>query len=57
MTKKEVIRMLAFLLVVCVMILALCELFEQENSESEDEDEDMMDDDKKCISFLSLFIG
>lgn len=36
MTKKEVIRMLAFLLVVCVMILALCELFEQENSETHD---------------------
>lgn len=31
MTKKQLLRCIAFLMVFCVMILALCELFDQEN--------------------------
>lgn len=34
MTKKQLLRCVAFLMVFCVMILALCELFDQENYEA-----------------------
>lgn len=36
MTKKELMRAMAFFLVVCMMIVVLCDLFEQENSTNYD---------------------
>lgn len=37
MTKKELLRCIAFLLAVCLMLLALCDLFEQENNNNHDQ--------------------
>ena len=36
MTKKELIRMIAFCLVVCMMLVLLCDLFENENTKNYD---------------------
>ena len=36
MTKKELLRGISFLLVVCLMMFVLCDLFEQENGGNTD---------------------
>ena len=36
MTKKQLLRCIAFLMVACLMLLVLCDLFEQENSNNHD---------------------
>lgn len=37
MTKKQLLRSVAFLMVVCLMLVALCDLFEQENNLNHDQ--------------------
>lgn len=37
MTKKQLLRCIAFLMVTCLMLLALCDLFEQENNVNHDQ--------------------